>query len=194
VRVVAELKRVQAYLADPAATRQPKVGLPAPALSSRPPRHLPAPVPATTTRSDGRPARRMAIVTCMDPRVDALRALGLGEGDAHVLRNAGGMVTDDVIRSLTVSQHILQTREIVLIQHTDCGMARLDAARLRAELEVEAGVAPPFAVTALGDDLDAEMRKSIQRIRRCPFLPYRDRVRGYIYDVDTHRLREIREM
>lgn len=139
---------------------------------------------------DARPARALAIVACMDARVDVFAALGLQVGDAHVLRNAGGVVTDDVIRSLAISQTLLGTREVMLIHHTDCGMGRLSEDGFRAELESAAGVAPPFAIEAF-TDLEASVRESILRVRRSPFLLHRDDVRGFVYDVDTHRLREV---
>jgi carbonic anhydrase len=139
---------------------------------------------------DVRPSRRLAIVTCMDSRLDVFAALGLGDGEAHVLRNAGGVVTDDVIRSLAVSQRRLGTREVMLIHHTDCGMQSLTDDDFRAELQRETGVAPAFAIESFAD-VDADVRQSILRVRRSPFLPHRDRVRGFVYDVDTHELREV---
>ncbi len=139
---------------------------------------------------DLRPARALAIVTCMDSRLDVFAALGLADGDAHVLRNAGGVVTDDVIRSLAISQRLLGTREIALIQHTDCGMQKLSDDGFRAELLRETGVAPEFAIESF-TDLDANVRQSMLRIERSLFLLHRDDVRGFVYDVDTHRLREI---
>lgn len=147
--------------------------------SALPPRHL-----------DVRPCRRLAIVACMDSRLDVFAALGLGSGEAHVLRNAGGVITDDVIRSLAVSQRRLGTREVMLIHHTDCGMQKLTDDGFRAELQRTAGIAPSFAIESF-DDLDADVRQSILRVRRSPFLPHRDAVRGFVYDVDTHRLREV---
>ncbi len=139
---------------------------------------------------DVRPSRRLAIVACMDSRVDVFAALGLGDGEAHVLRNAGGVITDDVIRSLAVSQRRLGTREVMLIHHTDCGMQSLTDDGFRAELQTATGVAPAFAIESFSD-LDADVRQSIRRVRRSAFLPHRDRVRGFVYDVDTHRLREV---
>ena len=137
-----------------------------------------------------RPSRRLAIVTCMDSRLDVFAALGLGDGEAHILRNAGGVITDDVIRSLAVSQRRLGTRLVMLIHHTDCGMQKLTDDGFRAELQDAAGVAPAFAIESFGD-VDADVRQSILRVRRSPFLAHRDEVRGFVYDVDTHRLREI---
>jgi carbonic anhydrase len=139
---------------------------------------------------DVRPSRRLAVVTCMDSRLDVFAALGLGEGEAHVLRNAGGAITDDVIRSLAVSQRRLGTREVMVIQHTDCGMQKVTDDGFRAELQEATGVAPAFAIESFAD-LDANVRQSILRVRRSAFIPHRDRVRGFVYDVDTHRLREI---
>jgi carbonic anhydrase len=139
---------------------------------------------------DVRPGRRLAIVTCMDSRLDVFAALHLGDGEAHILRNAGGVITDDVIRSLAVSQRRLGTREVMLIHHTDCGMATLTDDGFRAELQQATGVAPSFAIESF-TDLDADVRQSILRVRRSAFLPHRDVVRGFVYDVDTHLLREI---
>jgi carbonic anhydrase len=139
---------------------------------------------------DVHPSRRLAIVTCMDSRLDVFAALGLSDGEAHILRNAGGVITDDVIRSLAVSQRRLGTREVMLIHHTDCGMQSLTDDGFRAELQDATGVAPAFAIESF-DDVDADVRQSILRVRRSPFLPHRDRVRGFVYDVDTHELREV---
>jgi carbonic anhydrase len=139
---------------------------------------------------DVRPSRQLAIVTCMDSRLDVFAALGLGDGEAHVLRNAGGVITDDVIRSLAVSQRRLGTREVMLIHHTDCGMQSLTDDGFRAELQEATGVAPAFAIESFSE-VDADVRQSILRVRRSPFLLHRDLVRGFVYDVDTHRLREI---
>lgn len=147
--------------------------------ASLPPRHL-----------DVRPSRRLAIVTCMDSRLDVFAALDLGSGEAHVLRNAGGVITDDVIRSLAVSQRRLGTREAMIVHHTDCGMQKITDDGFRAELREETGIAPSFAIESF-TDVDADVRQSVLRVRRCPFLPHRDRVRGFVYDVDTHALREV---
>ena len=141
---------------------------------------------------DVQPTRQLAIVTCMDSRLDVFAALGLGQGEAHVLRNAGGVITDDVIRSLAVSQRRLGTREVMLIHHTDCGMEKLTDDGFRAELEETTGVAPAFAIESFSD-AEADVRQSLRRVRNSPFIPYREIVRGFIYDVDTHRLREIEE-
>jgi carbonic anhydrase len=139
---------------------------------------------------DVRPSRELAIVTCMDSRLDVFAALGLGNGEAHVLRNAGGLITDDVIRSLAISQRLLGTREVMLIHHSDCGMQKISDDGFRAELREETGVAPSFAIESF-KDLDADVRQSILRVRRSAFLPNRDSVRGFVYDVDDHRLREV---
>jgi carbonic anhydrase len=139
---------------------------------------------------DVHPSRRLAIVTCMDSRLDVFAALGLRNGEAHVLRNAGGVITDDVIRSLAVSQRRLGTREVMLIHHTDCGMQKLTDDGFRAELQQATGVAPAWAIESFAD-VDADVRQSILRVRRSPFLLDRELVRGFVYDVDTHRLREI---
>jgi carbonic anhydrase len=140
---------------------------------------------------DLRPSRRLAIVTCMDSRLDVFAALGLRDGEAHVLRNAGGVITDDVIRSLAVSQRRLGTRSVMLIHHTDCGMAKLTDDGFRQELQQATGVAPAFAIESFSD-VDADVRQSVLRVRRSPFVAHRDAIRGFVYDVDTHRLREIR--
>jgi carbonic anhydrase len=139
---------------------------------------------------DVRPLRRLAIVACMDCRLDVFAALGLRSGEAHVLRNAGGVITDDVIRSLAVSQRRLGTREVMLVHHTDCGMQSLTDDGFRAELQDATGVAPAFAIESFSD-LDADVRQSILRVRRSPFLLHRDAVRGFVYDVDDHALREV---
>ena len=139
---------------------------------------------------DVRPRRRLAIVACMDSRLDVFAALGLDSGDAHVLRNAGGVITDDVIRSLAVSQRRLGTEAVMLIHHTDCGMEKITDDGFRAELQEATGVAPAFAIESF-TDLDADVRQSILRVRRSAFVPHRDVVRGFVYDVDSHLLREV---
>jgi carbonic anhydrase len=139
---------------------------------------------------DGRPRRQLAIVTCMDCRLNIAAALGLRDGEAHILRNAGGVITDDVIRSLAISQRRLGTREVMLIHHTDCGMLKLSDDDFRAELLQATGIAPAFAIESFGD-LDIDVRQSISRVRRSPFLLPETRVRGFVYDVDSHRLREV---
>jgi carbonic anhydrase len=139
---------------------------------------------------DVRPRRRLAIVTCMDSRLNVFAALGLKDGEAHILRNAGGVITDDVIRSLAVSQRRLGTREVMLIHHTDCGMLTLTDDGFRSELQQATGVAPAFAIESFSD-VDADVRQSILRVRRSAFVPHRDVVRGFVYDVDSHHLREV---
>ena len=128
---------------------------------------------------DIRPTLRLAIVTCMDSRIDVFAALGLGEGAAHILRNAGGVVTDDVIRSLAISQRRLGTEEVMLIHHTDCGMQRISDDSFRAELQEATGMAPSFAIESFRD-VDADVRQSIARVRNSPFLLHRERVRGLV--------------
>lgn len=136
------------------------------------------------------PSRRLAIVTCMDSRLDVFAALGLGDGEAHVLRNAGGVITDDVIRSLAISQRKLGTEAVMLVHHTDCGMQKISDDGFREELQAATGVTPSFAIESFAD-VDADVRQSILRVRRSEFLPHRDQVRGFVYDVDTHRLHEV---
>jgi carbonic anhydrase len=136
------------------------------------------------------PSRRLAIVTCMDSRLDVFAALGLGDGEAHVLRNAGGVVSDDVIRSLAISQRRLGTREVMLIHHTDCGLEKLTDEGFRVELEEATGIVPEFPIEAFVS-VEESVRESIARVRRSPFVPHREAVRGFVYDVDTHRLREV---
>jgi carbonic anhydrase len=139
---------------------------------------------------NARPARELAIVTCMDCRLDVLSALGLELGAAHVLRNAGGIVTDDVLRSLAISQRRLGTREVAVVHHTNCGMQGLDEAAFGAELREAAGADPPFSIGAF-TDLEADVRESMRRIAESPFLPHRDRIRGFVYDVQTNSVREV---
>jgi carbonic anhydrase len=139
---------------------------------------------------DVEPQRHLAVVTCMDSRLDVFAALGLAAGEAHVLRNAGGVITDDVIRSLAISQRRLGTCEVMLIHHTDCGMQKITDDGFRMELQETTGIAPAFAIESFGD-VEADVRQSIRRVRTSPFLPHRDAVRGFVYDVDTHRLGEV---
>ena len=136
------------------------------------------------------PARKAAVVACMDARMDTARLLGLEEGDAHVIRNAGGVVTDDVLRSLLISQRLLGTREIVLVQHTGCGMLTFRDDDVKDAVEADTGLRPPFALEAFAD-LEQNVRQSIRRIEACPFIPIKNRIRGFIYEVDTGRLREV---
>ena len=136
------------------------------------------------------PAGKAAIVACMDARIETGRLLGIEEGDAHVIRNAGGVVTDDVIRSLMISQRLLATEEIILIHHTDCGMLTFRDDDVKDSIEADTGLRPPFALEAF-PDLEEDVRQSIRRIEACPYLPVRDKVRGFVYDVKTGRLNEV---
>jgi carbonic anhydrase len=138
------------------------------------------------------PGKGVAIVVCMDARLETGRLLGIEEGDAHVIRNAGGVATDDVIRSLTISQRLLGTREIILIHHTDCGMLTFKDDELKDAILADTGIRPPFAMEAF-PDVDEDVRQSIARIEASPFLPHTDRVRGFVYDVETGRLREVKK-
>ncbi|MGI9595967.1 MAG: beta-class carbonic anhydrase [Acidimicrobiales bacterium] len=137
------------------------------------------------------PKRQLAIVTCMDSRIDTLAILGLGNGDAHTIRNAGGVITDDVIRSLCLSQRFLGTREIVLVHHTDCGLQSVDEAGFRAELNEELGVKPRWSLETFPDPFD-DVRQSIQRLHITPFIPHKDQIRGFVYDVTTGLLDEVK--
>ena len=136
------------------------------------------------------PAKKVAVVACMDARIETGRLLGLEEGDAHVIRNAGGVVTDDVIRSLAISQRLLGTEEIVLIHHTDCGMLTFRDDDLKARIEEDTGLRPQFALEAFAD-LHDDVRQSIRRIQASPFLPHKDSIRGFIYDVENGQLNEV---
>jgi carbonic anhydrase len=136
------------------------------------------------------PARRVAVLACMDARLDPARILGLEEGDAHVIRNAGGVVTDDAVRSLAVSQHLLGTEEVMLIHHTRCGMLGLSDEEFASRLEREAGERPPWRALGFAD-LEQSVRDSIGRLERSPFLPHRDRIRGFVYDVESGMLHEV---
>jgi len=136
------------------------------------------------------PGKHVAVVACMDARLNVYGLLGLREGEAHVIRNAGGVVTDDVIRSLTISQRLLGTREIILIHHADCGMLTFTDDQVKAQIQEEVGIRPPFALEAF-PDLDADVRQSIARIKASPFIPHKDSARGFVYDVRTGRLREV---
>lgn len=138
-----------------------------------------------------RPARKLAVVACMDSRMDMVAMLGMGKGDAHMIRNAGGVVTDDVIRSLVISQRLLGTREIMLIHHTDCGMTSFAEEDLKQAIVEETGVRPPFAFETFKDP-EADVRQSIARIEASPFVPHKDQIRGFVYDVKTGRLNEVR--
>ena len=136
------------------------------------------------------PAKKVAVVACMDARIETGRLLGLEEGDAHVIRNAGGVVSDDVIRSLAISQRLLGTTEIVLIHHTDCGMLTFKDDGLKAQIEEDTGLRPPFALEAFSNPED-DVRQSVRRIQASPFVPYKENIRGFVYDVETGRLNEV---
>jgi carbonic anhydrase len=137
-----------------------------------------------------RPGKKVAVVACMDARLDPARVLGLQEGDAHVLRNAGGVVTDDVIRSLAISQHHLGTEEIVLLHHTCCGMQTFSDDDFADALEQASGRRPSWQARAFSD-LEEDLRDSIRRIRESPFVPCKDSVRGFVYEVESGRIREV---
>ena len=136
------------------------------------------------------PATKVAIVACMDARLHPLRALGLEEGDAHVIRNAGGVVTDDEIRSLAISQNLLGTEEVLLIHHTDCGMLSFTDEEFKEQLEEAYGRRPHWDSGAF-DDIEGSVRESIARIKASPFIPHKDSIRGFVYDVESGRLREV---
>jgi carbonic anhydrase len=136
------------------------------------------------------PAKRVAIVACMDARLNPYGLLGLREGDAHVIRNAGGVITDDEIRSLSISQRLLGTEEIMLIHHTDCGMLTFSDDDFRRQVQRDTGVKPEWAAEAF-DDLEEDVRQSIARIEASPFIPIKNKVRGFVYEVETGRLREV---
>jgi carbonic anhydrase len=136
------------------------------------------------------PAKKLAVVACMDARLNVYGMLGLQEGDAHVIRNAGGVVTDDEIRSLAISQRLLGTEEIILIHHTDCGMLTFTDDQFKASIEEETGIKPEWAAEAF-PDLEADVRQSIARIKASPFIPRKDSIRGFVYEVESGRLREV---
>ena len=136
------------------------------------------------------PARGVAVIACMDARLNVYAMLGLAEGEAHVIRNAGGVVTDDEIRSLAISQRLLGTREVILIHHTDCGMLTFTDDDFRAAIQADTGIKPPWAAEAFSD-LDTDVRQSIARLKVSPFLPHTDAVRGFVFDVGTGRLNEV---
>ncbi|HZU14991.1 MAG TPA: carbonic anhydrase [Candidatus Dormibacteraeota bacterium] len=135
------------------------------------------------------PAKRLAVIACMDARLDVHRILGLAEGDAHVIRNAGGVISEDAIRSLLISQRLLGTEEIMLIHHTECGMVTFRDDEVRRQVEEETGIRPPFALEAFRDPAE-DVRQSIARIQASPFVP-RKNVRGFVYDVRTGLLQEV---
>jgi carbonic anhydrase len=138
------------------------------------------------------PARKVAVVACMDARLIPTKVLGLEEGDAHVIRNAGGVVTEDEIRSLAISQRLLGTEEIILIHHTDCGMLTFTDDQFKRSVEEDTGIRPGWAAEAFSD-LEQDVRQSIARIQASPFIPRKDAIRGFIYEVETGRLREVEQ-
>jgi carbonic anhydrase len=145
---------------------------------------FPAPLP-------NKPTAGLAVIACMDARLNVYGALGLTEGEAHVIRNAGGVITDDAIRSLVISQRLLGTTEVALIHHTRCGMLTFTDDQFKAAIEADTGLRPPWAAEAFGD-LDGDVRQSIARVKASPFVPHSDQVRGFVFDVDTGLLREVR--
>jgi carbonic anhydrase len=136
------------------------------------------------------PAKGLAVVACMDARLNVHGMLGLQEGDAHVIRNAGGVITDDEIRSLAISQRLLGTREVILIHHTDCGMLTFSDDELKQQIQDDVGIKPHFPMESF-TDLENDVRQSIARIQASPFIPHKDSVRGFVYEVETGRLREV---
>lgn len=137
-----------------------------------------------------RPTRHLAIVTCMDSRMDIFKMLGLRQGDAHIIRNAGGVVTDDVIRSLVLSQRLLGTREVILVHHTNCGLQAVNEAEFKASLEAEVGIKPWWALEGFTDPY-TDTRQSIHRLQLSPFVQYKDHIRGFVYDVADGHLHEV---
>ena len=137
-----------------------------------------------------KPIRRLAIVACMDSRMDIFQMLGLAHGDAHIIRNAGGVVTDDVIRSLVVSQRLLNTQEIILIHHTNCGLQTISEDGFKKQIEDECGIKPGWAIEAFTDPFDA-VRQSMNRLHHSPFVIFKDHIRGFVYDVETGKLNEV---
>ncbi|KIF77709.1 hypothetical protein QR77_35505 [Streptomyces sp. 150FB] len=136
------------------------------------------------------PSRHIAVLACMDARLDVYRILGIKDGEAHVIRNAGGAVTDDEIRSLAISQRLLGTREIVLIHHTDCGMLTFTDDAFKQGIEKETGLRPPWSAEAF-PDVEEDVRQSLRRVRTSPFVPHTDSVRGFVFDVATGLLNEV---
>jgi carbonic anhydrase len=136
------------------------------------------------------PSRHVAVVACMDARLDVTALLGLANGEAHVIRNAGGAVTDDVVRSVAISQRLLGTTEIILIHHTDCGMAKTTEDAFKAAVEAETGIRPPWAVESF-TDAAADVLQSMARLRVSPFIPHKDAIRGFVFDVATGNLNEV---
>ncbi len=137
------------------------------------------------------PSKKVAVLACMDARLDVHKILGLEEGEAHAIRNAGGVATDDAIRSLLISQRLLGTEEIILIHHTDCGMLTFTDDDVKKKIQSETGIRPPFALEAF-PNLEEDIRQSVARIKASPFILRKDRIRGFVYDVGTGRLREVK--
>ncbi|EWC62146.1 Carbonic anhydrase [Actinokineospora spheciospongiae] len=137
------------------------------------------------------PDLHVAVVTCMDARIKVFDVFGLRHGETHIMRNAGGIVTDDVIRSLSISQRKLQTREVVVMQHTSCGLATFTDDEFRDEVAADTGMRPPWAVESFRD-VEQSVRLSVERVRRSPFIPHTDNVRGFVYDVRTAKITEVR--
>jgi carbonic anhydrase len=136
------------------------------------------------------PAKKVAVIACMDARVNPFGVLGLHEGDAHVIRNAGGVITDDEIRSLAISQRLLGTEEIILIHHTDCGMLTFTDDDFKRAIQEDVGIKPGWAAESF-TDIDEDVRQSIARINASPFIPHKESIRGFVYDVATGKLREV---
>ncbi|HEX7148282.1 MAG TPA: carbonic anhydrase [Actinomycetota bacterium] len=136
------------------------------------------------------PGKGLAVVACMDARLNVYALLGLREGEAHVIRNAGGVVSDDVLRSLVISQRLLGTREVILVHHTDCGMLTFTDDQVKSDIEADIGLRPHFALEAFSD-LERDIRQSIARIQHSPFVPHKDSIRGFVYDVHTGSLQEV---
>jgi carbonic anhydrase len=147
-------------------------------------------VPAHDGGVSGKPTRHIAVVACMDSRLNVTALLGLGDGESHVLRNAGGVVTDDMVRSLTISQRLLGTREIMLIHHTDCGMKKTTEDEFKAAVEADTGIRPPWAVETF-TDAEQDVRQSIGRLKSSPFIPHKDAIRGFVFDVASGKLNEV---
>lgn len=137
------------------------------------------------------PAKKLAVLACMDARLNVYGALGLQEGDAHIIRNAGGIVTDDAIRSLAISQRLLGTREIMLIHHTNCGMLTFSDEEFKRSILLETGIEPEWAAAESSGENEVDVRRSLARIQASPFIPHRDVVRGFVYEIETGRLREV---
>ena len=136
------------------------------------------------------PGKKLAVIACMDARLQVSKVLGLKEGDAHVFRNAGGVVTEDAIRSLAISQRLLGTEEVILIHHTDCGMLTFKDDQVKAQIEKDTGIRPAFALEAFANPED-DVRQSVARIKASPFVPRKDKIRGFVYDVKSGRLNEV---